>query len=63
MSKRDYYLDNKGRVIGSIINETGGKKTVLDSKGGLLGRVNNGVTLDSKGALFGRNDQSMRLFK
>jgi hypothetical protein len=62
MSKREYFTDNKGRWIGSVVHESNGKKTVLDSKGGLLGRVHDGKTLDNKGGLFGRGDQSTRLF-
>jgi len=43
--------------------ESNGRKTILDNKGALLGRVHDGKTLDNKGAFFGRGDQSQRLFK
>jgi hypothetical protein len=63
MSKREYFTDRTGKWIGSVTTESNGKKTVLDSKGSLLGRVHDGKTLDNKGAFFGRGDQSTRLFK
>jgi hypothetical protein len=63
MSKREYFTDNKGRWIGSVVHESNGKKTVLDSKGNLAGRVHDGKTFDKKGSFFGNGDQGQRLFR
>ena len=62
-NKREYFSDSKGRWVGSVTTESNGKKTYLDSKGGLAGRVIDGKTLDSKGSFFGKGDQGQRLFK
>lgn len=61
--KREFFSDSKGRWIGSVTTESNGRKTYLDSKGGLAGRVHDGKTLDSKGSFFGKGDQGQRLFK
>jgi len=63
MSKREYFTDRTGKWVGSVTTESSGRKTILDNKGALLGRVHDGKTLDNKGAFFGRGDQSQRLFK
>ena len=63
MSNKQYITDRTGKWVGSVTNESNGKKTILDAKGVLLGRVHDGKTLDNKGAFFGRGDQSQRLFK
>jgi hypothetical protein len=61
--KREFFSDSKGRWIGSATTESNGRKTYLDSKGGLAGRVHDGKTTDKKGAFFGKGDQGQRLFK
>ena len=61
--KREFFSDSKGRWIGSVTTESNGRKTYLDSKGGLAGRVHDGKTTDKKGAFFGKGDQGQRLFK
>lgn len=61
--KREYFTDSKGRWIGSVTNESNGRKTYLDSKGALSSRVVGNNTFDSKGAFFGKGDQGQRLFK
>ena len=62
MSKREFFSDNKGRWVGSVTNESGGKKTYSDAKGNVVGRVIDNKTYDSKGSYFGNGDQGKRLF-
>lgn len=63
MSNKQYFTDRTGKWVGSVTNESNGKKTYLDSKGGLAGRFIDGKTYDSKGSFFGKGDQGQRLFK
>ena len=63
MATPSFFRDNKGRLVGSVTTESNGKKTYLDSKGALVGRVIDNKTLDKKGAFFGNGDQGKRLFK
>ena len=63
MSKREFFSDSKGRWVGSVTNESNGKKTYSDSKGAVVARVLDNKTFDSKGKLFGKGDQGQRLFK
>ena len=62
-NKREFFSDSKGRWVGSVTTESNGKKTYLDSKGALAGRVHDNKTFDSKGSFFGKGDQGQRLFK
>ena len=62
-NKREFFSDSKGRWVGSVTTEGNGKKTYLDSKGALAGRVHDNKTFDSKGSFFGKGDQGQRLFK
>lgn len=62
MSKREYFTDRTGKWVGSVTTESNGRKTYLDAKGGLAGRVYDGKTFDKKGGLFGKGDQGQRLF-
>ena len=62
-NKREFFSDSKGRWVGSVTTESNGKKTYLDSKGALAGRVHDGKTFDKKGAFFGKGDQGQRLFR
>ena len=62
MSNREFFSDNKGRLVGSVTNESGGKKTYSDAKGNVVGRVINSSTFDSKGKYYGNGDQGKRLF-
>ena len=55
-----FFTDEKGRWVGSV-TESGGKKTYLDNKGGLVARIHDGKTYDSKGAFRGTGDQGQRL--
>lgn len=63
MSKREYFTDRTGKWVGSVTTESNGRKTYLDGKGNLAGRVYDGKTYDNKGGFFGRGDQGQRLFK
>ena len=62
-NKRELFSDSKGRWVGSVTTESNGKKTYLDSKGALAGRVHDNKTFDSKGSFFGKGDMGQRLFK
>lgn len=62
-NKREFFSDSKGRWVGSVTTESNGKKTYLDSKGALAGRVHDNKTFDSKGSFFGKGDMGQRLFK
>jgi len=62
-NKREFFSDSKGRWVGSVTTESNGKKTYLDSKGALAGRVHDNKTFDSKGSFFGKGDVGQRLFK
>ena len=62
-NKREFFSDSKGRWVGSVTTESNGKKTYLDSKGALAGRVHDNKTFDSKGGFFGKGDVGQRLFK
>ena len=62
-NKREFFSDSKGRWVGSVTTESNGKKTYLDSKGALAGRVHDNKTFDSRGSFFGKGDQGQRLFK
>lgn len=57
----EYIKDAKGKWVGSIHTDST-KKTYLDEKGKLAGRVHDNKTFDSKGKFFGYGDQGKRLF-
>jgi hypothetical protein len=61
-NNRQYFTDRTGKWVGSVTTESNGRKTYLDSKGALSGRVMDGKTYDKKGAFFGKGDQGQRLF-
>jgi hypothetical protein len=63
MSKREFFTDRTGKWVGSVTNESNGKKTYSDAKGAVVGRVHDNKTFDSKGSFFGKGDQGQRLFK
>jgi len=63
MSKKEYFTDRTGKWVGSVTTESNGKKTYLDSKGGLVARTHDSKTFDDKGKFFGKGDQGLRLFK
>lgn len=57
----EFIKDAKGKWVGSVSTDST-KKTYLDEKGKLVGRVFDGKTFDSKGQFFGYGDQGKRLF-
>lgn len=63
MSKREYFTDRTGKWVGSVLNESGGKKTYFDSKGNVSARVFDKKTFDKSGKLIGNGDQGQRTFK
>lgn len=63
MSNRQYFTDRTGKWVGSVTTESNGKKTYLDAKGNLAGRVFDNKTFDNKGKFYGNGDQGQRLFK
>lgn len=63
MATPSFFHDRTGKLVGSVTTESNGKKTYLDSRGGLVARTHDAKTFDKKGAFVGKGDQGLRLFK
>jgi hypothetical protein len=56
-----FFTDEKGRWVGSVTEDSSGKKTYLDGKGKLVARIHDNRTFDAKGAFRGYGDQGQQL--